>query len=475
MNDELRVTYIRYVFYGSALLEGQENANRFESEESARKFADLCHDELEQKYPGVEIEILDAEIDRDLPSQVIAVDEQSKKGLREIELPDELQRVEEICEHEVYEKRKWLVVRRWENIIEVREALPRIPSISVIDWACQEGLIEESECQEGIWEFPWDKWIDWVDVISENPVVELCNGVFGACVAGDEISNDFQCYNSEILRCSLADLPLEIEVLFPVPESFTQSLIETDNSSVKISFYGEDVSIEIARFNDGSHWPYPWSFDFFAQTIVGRAQERNIEAVAHNMGFRLIFRFQPSQIETLNDMILDVSDIFGHLIQESEKHLAGKPVWKALYERNEEAFCKQILRPLLKKMGFSHVRYTHGRHEHGRDFVFREQTRFGEVRYCALQAKAGDVSGGASSQVDQIFRQIKLGFKRPFKGLEEEKYISEFVVAISGHFTNDAEEAIRTELRMFNNRGSVYFWDKKKILDLIGRYYEDKS
>jgi hypothetical protein len=469
-----RVTYIRFVFHGSDLLEGFEKANRYEKDDSARKFADLCLEELEQIYPGVLVEVMNAETDRDLPSQVTAVDDQLEEGSREVELLEELERVEEVCQ-QVYGKLKWLVPRRWENIIEVQGISSIRFPISVIDWACKEGIIDEAEDNQGVWEFPWDKWVDWFDEVTENPVLQACNGILGLCVVDNSVNSDFCCFGNEILECPIVDSSSEIDILFLMPERFSQPLLESRNASVTLSFRGEDTNIEIACFDDRSDWSYPWAFKIFAHTIVDRARERNIEAIALDMGFQLVFKSYASQIKTLHGAIVAVSDALSHLVRESEEYLGGIPVWKELYTRDEEAFCKQVLQPLLKRMGFSRVRYTHGPDEHGRDFVFCDETRFGEVRYCALQAKTGNISGGARSQVDEIFRQIRLGFRRPFEELDEEKYISEFIVAISGHFTSDAKQAIRTELKRLDTRGSVYFWDKKRILDLIREYYTDRG
>jgi hypothetical protein len=473
MKNAQTITYIRFVFHGSDLFEGREDANRYEHEASAQKYSGLCQEKLEQEYPGVEVEVIDAETGTELPSQVLGLNDNDED--EELELPDELERVRDICETEVYEKFKWRVPREWKSSIEIQVPSP-IPSISVIDWVCRQELVDEAECVDGVWEFPWEKWIDWWDeTLAENRILETCEDILGFCAAEDEIRSTFKCYPGNILQFPITDLPPELEVLFIAPGEFGQHLLQVDSSSVILSIYPDYVGIEITHFYKRSQWRYTWDYRVYAQTIAERSQERGIKAKAYDVNFRIECQHPFSQIETLENGIQQTSNVLSQLILETEECLSGKPVWKALYERNEDAFCKEVLLPLLKKMGFD-VRYTHGQHEYGKDFVFWESTKFGKIRYCALQAKAGNISGSVGSQIREIFEQIEIGFEKPFKILNgEEKYISEFVVAISGDFTHHAQERIQVKLRKLSNVGSVYFWDKDEILHLIDEFYSGES
>jgi hypothetical protein len=124
------------------------------------------------------------------------------------------------------------------------------------------------------------------------------------------------------------------------------------------------------------------------------------------------------------------------LIREAEIALGGIQ-WKSDYATNERAFCEEILAPLLRRMGFLSVRYTQGPREFGRDFTFSELTPFGFLRHYGLQAKAGDVSGNVNSSVDELVGQADDSFKIPYidVGSTEPRFISTFVIAISGRFT----------------------------------------
>ena len=163
------------------------------------------------------------------------------------------------------------------------------------------------------------------------------------------------------------------------------------------------------------------------------------------------------------------------LIRQAEIALGGM-AWKPAHLRNEDLFCKELLLPLLRRMGFLFVRYTHGTREYGKDFTFSEHTPFGGFRHYGLQAKAGDVNGGVNSQIDALVGQIDDAFAMPFYelGSNERRHISTFVIAISGHFTENAREKIvekvpRTLL------GSVWFLDRARIDELIDRYWRPRQ
>ena len=89
------------------------------------------------------------------------------------------------------------------------------------------------------------------------------------------------------------------------------------------------------------------------------------------------------------------------LIHAAEVALSGLP-WKDEYATKEDAFCRQLLHPLLRRMGFVSVRYTHSKREYDKDFTSSELTPFGHFRHYGLQAKAGDVSGGVNAAIDEL-------------------------------------------------------------------------
>jgi hypothetical protein len=158
-------------------------------------------------------------------------------------------------------------------------------------------------------------------------------------------------------------------------------------------------------------------------------------------------------------------------MREAEIALGGIH-WKAEYETDEKAFCEEVLAPLLRRMGFLSVRYTHGVREYGKDFTFSELTPFGVMRHYGLQAKAGDVSGGVNSAIDELIGQAEDAFKMSYYEIAstEPRYISTFIVAISGRFTSNAKDKIVQKVPR-GVWGSLLFLDRELILELISRYW----
>jgi len=160
------------------------------------------------------------------------------------------------------------------------------------------------------------------------------------------------------------------------------------------------------------------------------------------------------------------------LLHATEVALSGL-AWKGEYVKDEVLFCRELLYPLLRRMGFSFVRYTHGKKEYGKDFTFSENTPFGHHRHYGLQAKAGDVSGAVNASVDELLGQIADAFAMPYYelGTKDPRFISTFIIAISGRFTENAREKI-VEKMPKGVIGSVYFLDRDRITELVERYWK---
>ncbi|MBW4538281.1 MAG: hypothetical protein KME43_03950 [Myxacorys chilensis ATA2-1-KO14] len=165
------------------------------------------------------------------------------------------------------------------------------------------------------------------------------------------------------------------------------------------------------------------------------------------------------------------ADTLKKLMRDAEIALGGI-LWKPEYFSNERAFCKEVLAPLLRRMGFLSVRYIQGAREYGKDFTFSELTPFGNLRHYGLQAKAGDVSGGVNSAIDELVGQADDAFKMPYYDVAstEPRYISTFIIAISGRFTSNAKEKIIYKIPC-GIHGSLLFLDQESIRELVARYW----
>jgi len=172
------------------------------------------------------------------------------------------------------------------------------------------------------------------------------------------------------------------------------------------------------------------------------------------------------------EIIKKYSNLLLNLIKRAELMLSGM-VWRKEYENNESLFCTDLIFPLLRKMDFIDVRYNHGRREFGKDFTFSELSKFGNLRHFAIQVKAGNVSGKVNSEIDEILGQLNDAFSIPYYEVcaNETRYISIFIIAISGHFTENSKDKIINKIPS-HLKGCVYFLDRDKIIELIERYWK---
>ena len=116
--------------------------------------------------------------------------------------------------------------------------------------------------------------------------------------------------------------------------------------------------------------------------------------------------------------------------------------------------------------------YTQGAREYGKDFTFSELTPFGHLRHYGLQAKAGNVSGEVNSAVDELVGQADDAFRMPYYEIAstEPRFISTFVIGISGRFTANAKDKIVNKIPR-GLHGSLLFLDRELVMELVGRYW----
>lgn len=143
--------------------------------------------------------------------------------------------------------------------------------------------------------------------------------------------------------------------------------------------------------------------------------------------------------------------------------------WKSEFETNEASFRKDLLVPLLNKMGFLQVEETHGPREYGKDITYGIIDRFDNMTYHAIQAKKGNVNGRADGDILCLVKQIEMAFRMRYKPKSspgEKRFIQTLIVAISGKYTDNAKDIIGEQIPNYL-KGSVYFLDKKSIIDLM--------
>jgi hypothetical protein len=284
---------------------------------------------------------------------------------------------------------------------------------------------------------------------------------------------------SVLAECSLEDLGKEVGKDYP--EGLALQIHSEDGFKTYLFYEVHIVSgVEGAALEFVCHQPNKyWEGRFGLATLLSAVSEQ----VSHSVGFEVIdidleddwkqltLRREIPPDAPLADAILGVAAEINALVRNAEVALGGMR-WKTEYETDESLFCTEVLLPLLRRMGFLSVRYSHGSREYGKDFTFSEMTPFGNLRHYGLQAKAGDISGKVNAAVDEVIGQLNDAFSMPYYelGSKEPRYISTFVVAISGRFAPNAKEKIAEKIPK-GTIGSVYFLDKESILEFIDRYW----
>ena len=285
-----------------------------------------------------------------------------------------------------------------------------------------------------------------------------------------------------LAECDLADLA--IEATQPFPDGLTLEIHSEDGfgtylfHELHLSAGKDGVELAFQCHTPNKYWEGQYGLATFLAAIrdqVSNHDNWTVSQIELEDDWKGITLCRAVAIgDPLQSSVLTAAADLQVLIHAAEVALSGLP-WKDEYSTKEDTFCRQLLHPLLRRMGFVFVRYAHGKREYGKDFTFSELTPFGHYRHYGLQAKAGDVSGGVNAAIDELLGQIADAFSMPYYevGAKEPRYISTFIIAISGKFTENAREKI-VEKMPKGLIGSVYFLDRERLTELIERYWKAK-
>lgn len=304
-----------------------------------------------------------------------------------------------------------------------------------------------------------------------------------------DISVEINGQEVEVLGCEDNNILVECEyldikdlVINKISDELTIKFRDTKGFETYL-FYEAEISVndkeafvvyECHEYN--KYWEGKWGLSSFLSTVRDEVPNfENIEIIDFDLEdawkhFILRIKY-PNKDDSVEKCINETSTLIKALIRQAEIKLDGFD-WKGDYETDESLFCLNVLHPLLRRMGFVSVRYTHGNKEYGKDFTFSEQTPFGILRHYGLQAKAGNISGGVNSDIDELIGQVNDAFSMPYHEISanEERYITTFIIAISGRFTENAKDKISQKIPK-GLIGSVLFLDKDSIFELIEKYW----
>ena len=204
--------------------------------------------------------------------------------------------------------------------------------------------------------------------------------------------------------------------------------------------------------------------------LLGSYAEKVYEVGGEDETFWVSIYLPPDE----KSLYLEIQNFLYDLITKlslAEEKIVGFQ-WKDKYGTDEDFFTQDLLIPLFRSMGYSHVRFNHGTREFGKDILLSETTKLYNTRHISVQVKAGNVSGKASSLIDTIISQIKDSFDVPVSGpgLSKQFRISEVYVVISGKYSENAKEKINAKIdKAF--MASIYFLDREDIEWLTQKHW----
>lgn len=322
-----------------------------------------------------------------------------------------------------------------------------------------------------------------IEVIREigEPIIKI-NGK--KCKNGEYAENEHYTEDSIFVESTLDELKSIYDIKsseFPDKLNFninSSDGFETDVFHELIVFKENgNISLQFICAFSNEYWEGKWGLTTFLNAINEQIEYMDdfkalwIDIKTELKELSLLY-CNPSL--SLGESITNAISLINKIVKHAEVFLSGMS-WKKEFETDETLFCTEIISPLLKRMGFISVRYQHGTKEYGKDFTFSELTPFGQMRHYGLQAKAGDISGEVNSEIDELLGQIEDAFSMPYYelGSKEPRYISTFIIAISGKFTQNAKEKLIEKIPK-GVIGSLYFMDREIILDLIEKYWVNK-
>ncbi len=224
------------------------------------------------------------------------------------------------------------------------------------------------------------------------------------------------------------------------------------------------------------YWEGKWGLSTFLSAlnnVINDSTEGEVHYLSVDDNYKEIeVKFKCENDFEFSTQLVKYVTLLNEYIKNTERLLSGV-LWKKEFEKDEKLFCTELLYPLLRKMKFIDVRFSHGTREYGKDFTFSEITKFGNLRHYALQAKAGNIRGNVNSDIDELIGQLDDAFSMPYfeVSVNETRIINTFIIAISGNFTENAKEKIAQKIPT-TMKGSVYFLDREKILELIENYWK---
>jgi thiol-disulfide isomerase/thioredoxin len=273
------------------------------------------------------------------------------------------------------------------------------------------------------------------------------------------------------------DLPEGVS--FEMCEKIQEGTIFLDSIPVSLSRIAPGrLKLSFEDRGTRKYWDGKVGFSHYMETKKAIVEERqkedgDISLDSYDDDGAYIFMHFSTEIDCDTcDEAVQIAEQIANEIEGAAELRIGVEMFKVSEAENEKEFTLRVVLPILRKLGFSNVKYNHGKREFGKDIVFSRLTEFDDVEHWAAQVKYGDVSGGANSEIDEILSQIEDAFKMPFYDLYTKARVrpSKVCVIISGKFTENAIEKICEKIESHAMRNNVVFVDGSRIDSLSERF-----
>lgn len=239
---------------------------------------------------------------------------------------------------------------------------------------------------------------------------------------------------------------------------------------INICRFGDKLFVELQKLGDYDGYYKDWAMKKYMRTMFDICNDmddiyiNNYEYQEDPMfrAFFISFLFNIDEHKYYEEVFKYCHDLCTNMEKLVERKIRGD-YWISEFETDEMMFCKMYLTPFFKKMGFDQVIFNHGNNEFGKDYILVTKNIFGETEYYGVQAKAGNMSGRATSNISEISKQIDLAFTVPYELVTgKEIFISKMIVAISGNFTERAQTIIQKFIERYKFTNTI-FLSKKEL------------
>lgn len=305
--------------------------------------------------------------------------------------------------------------------------------------------------------------------------------IFSVSMNGESLDSDdgYSWHTPKALMKGIKVSDLPEGVPFALCEKIQEGIIFLDSMPVSLTRLASG-KLRLT-FEDGGtrkYWGGKVGFSHYMETKKAIIEERQKEdgdislESYHDDGAYIFINFSTEIDCVLCEEGIQIAEQIANEIEGAAELQIGVELFKVSETDNEKEFTLRVVLPIIRKLGFSNVKYNHGKREYGKDIVFSRLTAFEEVEHWAAQVKFGDVNGGANSEIDQIFSQIEDAFKMPFYDLYTKTRVrpSKVCVIISGKFTENAIEKICEKIESHAMKNNVLFIDGERIDTLSEKF-----